>query len=316
MIYYQKRLPRGEIYAESDEEGTGMAVYILFSLACAVLALVYLNRNQGSRRLYPSIGAVLAFLFCMWAVSLERGYGAEAAVAAGGASVVGGVLAYWMVLLAQWLWKHGAVGKIAALIGCIFLWYLALPVWALGTAVRRIFRSQFAAADAAAAEREAERLRRAEETIRLREEKKKEKRLREEALLEQVHSDDELCLLFARMYRRMGYAPTVERVGEDGPLRMFLDCDGVTFSFVAIARRELLDRDSVEWAASFRGQAQRAGLVTAGTFTAGAARLAKRRRVALVDRPNLPRFERAACRAELRRAFGEREDAGGTEPPA
>ena len=70
----------------------------------------------------------------------------------------------------------------------------------------------------------------------------------------------------------------------------------------------------MEWAAGFRGDAQRAGLVTAGTFTAKAVRLAKRRKVALVDRPNLPLFERAARRAEQQRAFSAEQEIAANPP--
>ena len=96
----------------------------------------------------------------------------------------------------------------------------------------------------------------------------------------------------------------VERAGENGPLRMFLEINGMSYSFVAICRQELLGPEAVEWAAGFRGSAQRAGLVTTGTFTRRAVTAAGRLNVALVDRPNLPKIQRAARRAAQRRAFG------------
>lgn len=286
-----------------------MGFYLAFSLLCALLALIYLNRGKGSSRLYPSIAAVLVFLLFMYLLSETEGYAFDAAMTSCAAGIIAGIVAYWAALLVQKLWSGGRIAKAAAMLACICTFYLSVPTLLLGTAVYRLFHARFVAADEAAAERKAERLREREEKLRLQNEKEAAIRAREDALLENIHSDDELCLLFAQMYQRMGYAPTVERVGVDGPLRMYLDRDGNTFSFVAIARRELLGTESVEWAAGFQGDAQRAGLVTAGTFTAKAVRLAKRRRVALVDRPNLPRFERAACRAEQQRAFApETED--------
>lgn len=279
-----------------------MGFYIAFSLLCAVLALIYLNRGKGSSRLYPSIAAVLVFLLFMYLLSQTEGYAFDAAMTSCTAGIIAGLVVYWAALLIQKLWSAGNIARAAAMLACICTFYLSVPTLLLGTAVYHLFRTGFAAADEAAAEQEAERLREREEKLLQRDEKEAAKRAREDELLQNVHSDDELCMLFAQMYQRMGYAPTVERVGTDGPLRMFLNRDGNTFSFVAIARRELLGRESVEWAAGFRGDAQRAGLVTAGTFTAKAVRLAKRRKVALVDRPNLPLFERAAQRAEQEKA--------------
>ena len=125
-----------------------MGIYIAFSIACSVLALVYLNRGQGSKRLFPSIGAVLVFLLFMWAISLEQGYGVRAAVNAGGASAVCGTIMYWLVLLEQKLWHGGAVGKTVALIAFVCTFYISVPIWALGTVVRAVFHEQFDAADA------------------------------------------------------------------------------------------------------------------------------------------------------------------------
>lgn len=274
-----------------------MGIYIAFSIACSVLALVYLNRGQGSKRLFPSIGAVLVFLLFMWAISLEQGYGVRAAVNAGGASAVCGTIMYWLVLLEQKLWHGGAVGKTVALIAFVCTFYISVPIWALGTVVRAVFHEQFDAADATVEAEKKERAWRISEKARRRQE-------REEEILRELHSDDDLCTYFSGIYQRMGYASIVERVGDDGPLRMFLEKDGHTFSFVAILRSDVLGAEEVEWAASFRGTAEKAGLVTSGTFNAKAIRKAEELHVALVDRPNLPKFEQMARREEQKRAFG------------
>ena len=71
-----------------------------------------------------------------------------------------------------------------------------------------------------------------------------------------------------------------------------------SYAFVAIARKELLGADAVEWAATFRGEAKKAGIVTVGTFSKRAVRRANRLGVALVDLPNLPKIVRAAKRKE------------------
>lgn len=274
-----------------------MAFYVMFSLACALLGLIYLNKGRGSSRLYPSIAAVGVFLLFMWAISVKGGYDFQAAMTACVASFICGAIAYLLALLVQTLWHKGTAGKAVAVIACVAGCYLSVPVLVLGRVVHSIFRKQFDAADAEAAARRAER----EADIR-EEERRREERERE--ILQDIHSDDELCTFFADLYRRMGYAPQLSRVGEEGPLTMFLDKDGNTFSFVAICRQEMLGPQEVEWASAFRGQAEKAGLVTLGTFSSAAVKKAKQLHVALVDRPNLPRFVNAARREERKRAFG------------
>ena len=274
-----------------------MALYGLFTLACAMLGLIYLNRGQGSARLYPSIAAVGTFSLFMAVISLDLGYSLDAAFTAGAASILCGTVSYWLALLVQWLWGRGAGGKTAALLLCIVGFQLSVPVYLIGTAVHRLFRRQFDEADAAAAQARQEREER-------RAAAKQRKTDAEEEILQRVHTDEELCTYFAELYRDMGCAPVVERAGENGPLRMFLEINGMSYSFVAICRQELLGPEAVEWAAGFRGSAQRAGLVTTGTFTRRAVTAAGRLNVALVDRPNLPKIQRAARRAAQRRAFG------------
>ena len=80
-----------------------MALYGLFTLACAMLGLIYLNRGQGSARLYPSIAAVGTFSLFMAVISLDLGYSLDAAFTAGAASILCGTVSYWLALLVQWL---------------------------------------------------------------------------------------------------------------------------------------------------------------------------------------------------------------------
>ena len=285
-----------------------MGYYIAFSLLCALLALLYLNRGKGSGRLYPSIAATGMFLYLMYALVQSDGYAFQTAMTSCTAGIIAGIAAYWAALLVQWLWRRGRAGKAAAAVLCVCVAPVSVPTLLVGAAVHRLFRARFDAADAAAAGREAEKKAAQEAKARRREEKLAARHAAVDALLENVHSDDDLCLLFAQMYRRMGYAPVVERAGENGPLRMYLDRDGNAFSFVAIARQELLGADSVEWAAGFKMEGARAGLVTAGTFTGKAVHRAQKLGVALVDRPNLPRFEQAARHAEAERATGAEQE--------
>ena len=274
-----------------------MAYYIFFSLICAVLGLIYLNRGHGSKRLYASIGAVGTFLLFMWRIGAMEDFAFSALISTCAASIICGAVMYWLVLLVQWLWGRGAAGKAIALVACVATFYISGPILLIGKTVRRLFGKQFDALDAAAEE---ERCRREE----ARKEAQNKITAAEEEILQQVHTDEELCTFFADIYRSMGYEPVLARQTEDGPLCMFLEKDGQTFSFVALCRREVLGPESVEWAAAFRGSAQRAGLVTTGTFTGRAVKTARRLKVDLVDRPNLPRFVRAARRSERRRAFG------------
>lgn len=274
-----------------------MALYLVFSLACAALGLTYLNRDHGSRRLYASIGAVGTFLLFMWRIGAMEGYAPESILTTGTASIICGAVIYWLVLLVQWLWHRGAAGKGIALVACVMTFYISGPILLIGKTVHKLFRKQFDDLDAAAEEERCQR----EEARR---EAQNKAAAAEEEILQQVHTDEELCLFFADIYRSMGYAPVLERPEENGPLCMLLDKNGQTFSFVALCRREVLGPETVEWAASFRGSAQRVGLVTTGTFTGRAVKTARRLKVDLVDRPNLPRFVRAARRAERRRAFG------------
>ena len=173
-----------------------------------------------------------------------------------------------------------------------------MPVWLIGTAVLRLFRRRLSEADDALAQQ----TRAVQQAKEKQEQRKRE--IEAEILPRIGHRDDALCIFFASLYERRGYEPVLERAGEDGPLRMLLDKGGETIAFVAISRREVLGPEAVEWAAQFRGSAAHAGLVTAGTFTRRAARRAEQLQVLLVDRPNLPRFIRAARQAEKKRAFG------------
>ena len=274
-----------------------MIWYSLFTLSCAALGLIYLNRGRGSSRIYASIGAVGTFLVFMAVIGYNEGAGMETVLSAGAASVICGAAAYWLVLLEQWLWRGGAVKKTAALLGCLAFCFLAVPVWLIGTAVLRLFRRQLSEADDALAQQ-------TRAVQQAKEKQEQRKREIEAEICRASESDDALCIFFASLYERRGYRPVLERAGEDGPLRMLLDKGGETIAFVAISRREVLGPEAVEWAAQFRGSAAHAGLVTAGTFTRRAARRAEQLQVLLVDRPNLPRFIRAARQAEKKRAFG------------
>lgn len=269
----------------------------MFSLACAALGLIYLNRDHGSRRLYASIGAVGTFLLFMWRIGAMEGYAPESILTTGTASIICGAVIYWLVLLVQWLWHRGAVCKGIALVACVMTFYISGPILLIGKTVHKLFCKQFDDLDVAAEEERCQR----EEARR---EAQNKAAAAEEEILQQVHTDEELCVFFADIYRSMGYEPVLKRQTEDGPLCMFLNKNGQTFSFVALCRREVLGPEAVEWAAGFRGSAQRVGLVTTGTFTGRAVKTARRLKVDLVDRPNLPRFVRAARRAERRRAFG------------
>ena len=48
-----------------------MIWYSLFTLSCAALGLIYLNRGRGSSRIYASIGAVGTFLVFMAVIAVQ-----------------------------------------------------------------------------------------------------------------------------------------------------------------------------------------------------------------------------------------------------
>lgn len=274
-----------------------MGYYIAFAAICAVLALLYLNRGKGSSALYPSLSTVLTFAYIMWSYAKVGGFGFENAVDGCSSGIVCGFIVYWLAVFVRNSRKKSLLRRGIALVLCVVGWPVSLPAFFLGKGALLLFREVFAQANA---QIEQERL----DAAQRQKEKEERQKQREAEVLEWAQTDDDLCRYFAELYSRMGYAPQIARVGEDGPLRIFLQIGNESYAFVAVAGTDVLDEDKVEWAAQFRGEAKKAGLVTTGTFSKRAVWRAERLRVALVDLPNLPKIMRAARRAERRALLG------------
>lgn len=268
-----------------------MTYYVAFTALCLVLAILHLNRNKGSSRVYPSTAAVLVFGYIMWAYADLWGFGFENALNGCFGGIVCGFVVYWLTIFVQNNWDQNGLRKALAIVLMVAGCFISVPTYLLGRGVLHLYREKFAQADADVEEKK-------QEKERLLQEEEEKRRRRETEILEKAKTDDDLCRFFAELYSRMGYEPRIERTQEQGPLRVFLRMEEESYAFVAIARKELLGADAVEWAATFRGEAKKAGIVTVGTFSKRAVRRANRLGVALVDLPNLPKIVRAAKRKE------------------